>query len=250
MGDAFGALLLEQWHGKDVSEVVERDDGHILVGSGSVAHRYFSEPDGWSPLDVAAVERCLGYVLDLGAGAGRASIELQDRGLPVLALDTSEKALHVCRCRGVRDTFLGSALDLARQMPDRRFDSILLLGNNFGLLESPKMAHRLLQAFTRMSTPSGRIIGRGLDPYSTEDPNHLRYHDYNRAAGRYGGQMRLRVRHRGEATPWFAYWFMSPDELAHALDGSGWRIDELQQDAASYMAVLAKCIGDRRGPKR
>ncbi|WP_167837657.1 class I SAM-dependent methyltransferase [Nocardia altamirensis] len=237
-GDAFGAMLLEQWEIGDVWEVVERDDGHVMVGW--AAERYFAEPSRWNPLDTAAIDRCVGSVLDVGAGAGRACLELQRRELPALALDTSAKALQVCGRRGVRDSFLGTVFDLARQLPDRRFDSILLLGNNFGLLESPDAARRFLDALARLCTDGGRVIGRGLDPYSTEDPDHLRYHDRNRAVGRRAGQMRLRVRHRSEATPWFAYWMMSPHELEQALAGTTWDMDELHQDGGSYMAVLGK----------
>jgi SAM-dependent methyltransferase len=139
-GDAFGALLLEQWKSGGLVEVIERDDGYIIVGQPT--QRYFAEPDQWSPLDLIAVDRCVGSVLDVGAGAGRACLELQRRGMSVVALDTSATALQVCRSRGVRDTFLGTVYDLVRQEPDRRFESVVLLGNNFGLLESPATARR------------------------------------------------------------------------------------------------------------
>jgi len=52
-----------------------------------------------------------GPVLDLGAGAGRASLYLQQRGLHVTAIDASPGAVEVCRHRGVADVRLGDVND-------------------------------------------------------------------------------------------------------------------------------------------
>ncbi|WP_024802875.1 class I SAM-dependent methyltransferase [Nocardia sp. BMG51109] len=238
-GDAFGATLLAQWDSSDVTELIERDDGYLVAGQ-SVA-KYFSLPDQWNPLDVLAVERCTGRVLDVGAGAGRACLELQRRGLSVLALDTSEGAVQVCRRRGVEDTFLGTVYDLAGEQPGRRFDSVLLLGNNLALLESPAKAPRFLDALSRLTTRDAIIVGRGVDPYVTDDPDHLRYHDHNRSLGRCAGQLRLRVRYQRLASPWFEYWFLSEDELRQTLSGTGWELRERRHDdVGNYMAVLGK----------
>ncbi|ATL66824.1 class I SAM-dependent methyltransferase [Nocardia terpenica] len=238
-GDAYGALLIEQWETGGALEIVERDDGFLMYDP-AAARQYFAEPEQWQLLDAAAVSRCAGSVLDVGAAAGRVSLELQRRGLPVLALDTSEKALRVCRGRGVRETFHGTVFDLLDRQPERRFDSILLL-RNLGLLESPAAAHRYLAALDELTTDDARVVGTGYDPYATDDPDHLRYHDRNRAAGRLAGQLSLRVRHRGLATPWFDFWYMSPDELERAVTGSAWRVAEVRKAGSSgYLAVLRK----------
>src|ERR1700678_1294465 len=100
IGDAFGALMAEQLKTGQAIEVVERDDGFI---GATAATRYFDPPQRWIPLDVTAVDKCAGRVLDIGAGAGRAALAVQDLGLDVLALDTSPGAIRVCQRRGVRD---------------------------------------------------------------------------------------------------------------------------------------------------
>ncbi|MGW5384894.1 methyltransferase domain-containing protein [Nocardia sp. NPDC003963] len=236
IGDAVGAMLYEQWSGGGVVEVIERDDGYVMAGR-PVEH-YLSEPGQWSAFDRAALQRCTGRVLDLGAGGGRASLELQCRGSSVLALDTSAGAVEVCRGRGVRDTFEGTVFDLLAREPHCGFESILLLDNNIGLLESPAAAPRLLDTLARATGGAGRIVGVGRDPYATEDPDHLRYHARNRAAGRHGGEMRMRVRHRRTATPWFPWWFLAPGELAEVVAGTGWRIEELREERGNYLVVL------------
>jgi SAM-dependent methyltransferase len=236
VGDAFGMLLAHHQEIPNAVEIVERDDGFIdATGAG----HYFDQAEAWPLLDVAAVRRCKGRVLDVGAGAGRASLELQHRLHGVVALDTSPGAIGVCRNRGVQHTFTGTVYGLADSRPDR-FDTILLLGNNLGLLGTPEAAPGFLAALATLSAPDATVIGIGVDPHGTDDPFHLAYHEGNRAAGRPSGQLRLRVRHRALATPWFSYLLLSPDELECVTRGTDWRLGDVQTDASLYLAVLTK----------
>ena len=117
------------------------------------------------------------------------------------------------------------------------FDTILMFGNNFGLFGSPSEARRLLR---RLRPLADRIVAGSNDPYATEDPAHLAYHERNRKRGRMPGQLRLRVRYRDLVGPWFDYLIVSPDEMATIVDGTEWRIRRLLQESGSgyYVAVL------------
>ncbi|WP_199743046.1 class I SAM-dependent methyltransferase [Nocardia stercoris] len=230
-------MLIDELGAPGVAEIVERDDGHIFA---TPAARYVAVGEEWPELDRAAVAACAGRVLDVGAGAGRASLALQQAGVPVLALDTSAGAIAVCGSRGVSDTFHGEVGELANQ-DQPVWDSVLLLGNNLGLLASPKQAPQFLDALAAVTSHGARIYGRGTDPYRTSDPLHLEYHDRNRTAGRPGGQLRLRVRHRRTATGWFDYWLTSADELVEVLAATPWRLEDLHHsDQQDYLAVLVK----------
>lgn len=236
-GDAFGELLASCLERGDEAEIIERDDG--FIGANSAA-RYFAEPAAWPPLDVAAVDLCRGRVLDIGAGAARATLELARRGHEVVALDTSPGATDVCRQRGAPRAFTGDVFELAGG-GGQPFDTFLMLGNNLGLLESPTAAPRFLGALAALSSPDARIVAVGTDPYATSDLVHLRYHASNRAAGRLGGQLRIRVRYRDIATPWFTYLLPTPNELAELLVGTGWRVDDLRtEDGPAYLVVLTR----------
>jgi SAM-dependent methyltransferase len=205
IGDAFGQVL-EECHAVDgaagvVHEVVERSDGNLMA---SDAARYFAEPGDWSSTSRFACDRAVGRVLDIGAGAGRAAVHIQGRGHPVVALDPSPGAVTVCRSRGIQTTFTGSVFELAATTPER-FDTLLLLGNNLGLVAGAEQAPRFLAALAAMAQPGARIIGETTDPYRTRNPVHLDYHDQNRRLGRLPGQLRLASaitvwRHRGGTT--------------------------------------------------
>jgi len=236
-GDAFGELLAHELRTGEEYEIIERDDGFI---SAAPARRYLNGPADWPALDVTAVQRCTGRVLDVGAGAGRAAVVLRERGHDVVALDVSPVSARVCRERGVPDTFTGTVHDLAAAQPPG-FDTLLLLGNNLGLLGTAESAPGFLAALAALASPGARVVANGTDPYGTQDPAHLRYHERNRAAGRMAGQLTLRVRFRDLITGWFDYLFLSQSELEQIIAPSPWRIDDIVPggDGGGYLAVLA-----------
>jgi SAM-dependent methyltransferase len=244
--DAYGHALLDQMSGftrsgygeaeHSVHIPVERDDGMIDVHP---AHLYFTRYEQWPPFQQRAIAEARGRVLDIGCGAGRHSLHLQDQGLSVLGIDTSPLAIDICKERGVRETLLMSISQINRSLG--AFDTILMLGNNFGLLQDRQRVARLLNRLHKVTTRSSRIIAETLDPYNTDDPFHLEYHRRNRELGRMPGQVRIRVRYRKYKTPWFDYLFVSRDEMREIIEGSGWRVTRFFDSGDSlYIAMLEK----------
>jgi SAM-dependent methyltransferase len=235
--DAYGQLILDHLEGRPATEIVERDDGFLAPNKGPAA--YFAPYRSWPSVERRAMRFVRGRVLDVGCGAGRAALHLQERGHDVLAFDISPLAVEVSRRRGVRD---------ARVLPFERvdeslgvFDSVLMLGNNFGLVGSAAGATGALRRLHRVTTDRGRIVAESNDPYGTDDPAHLAYQERNRARGRLPGQLRIRVRHRDLATPWFDYLIVSPAELAALLEGTDWTVRRLiRGEGTLYVAVLEK----------
>jgi SAM-dependent methyltransferase len=236
--DAYGRLMLDHLRGAAAPEIIERDDGLVsLTPLGSAL--YFLPPAEWRPLERELLQRCRGRVLDVGCGAGRACLALQELGLDVTGIDSSPLAIRVCRERGVRDARVFPISATSRRLGV--FDTILMLGNNIGLLGGPERARRLLRRWHAMTSPAARILGATMNPYASAPADHRRYQRWNRARGRLGGQLRIRVRHRTFATPWFDYWLASPAELRRAATGTGWRITELlPENGIAYGVVLEK----------
>ncbi len=219
---------------RPVIEVIERDDG--LINGAPVDH-YLDQPADWPPHDHRALRLCRGAVLDIGTGAGRTALQLQHRGMAVTGLDTSAGAIEVARKQGLRDTVLNTVDEYARS--PARYDTFLLLGNNLGLIEGPARAPVFLAALAALARPGARIIAQGTDPYGTRDPVHVSYHERNRARGRLGGQLRLRLRYRLLATDWFDYLVCSVPELESMLAGTPWRLKSIDdEDKPYYLAVM------------
>lgn len=219
---------------RPVIEVIERDDGLI---NGAPADHYLGEPSEWQPHDHRALRLCRGHVLDIGCGAGRTAVELQRRGIAVTGLDTSPGAIEIARKRGLRDTVVNTVDGYARA--SARYDTFLLLGNNLGLFGGRERAPQLLAALASLANPGARIVAQGTDPYGTTDPVHVAYHERNRARGRLGGQLRLRLRYRLLATEWFDYLQCTPEEFESLLAGTRWRLTSVdREDRPYYLAVV------------
>ncbi len=232
--DAFGAALLAFLDGGRHAYVVERDDGYIRAGDASV---YFAPPGEWPGAEARILDHVRGRVLDVGAGAGRHALELASRGHDVVALDTSPGAAEACRRRGVAHVFAGSVYELDDA---GGFDTLLLAGHNLALLGSPAAAPVFLGRLAELARPGARIVGTARRATGTDDPDHLVYHDRNRAVGRPPGQVTMRVRYLRQASPWFDYWFMDPEELAAVAEPARWRVTHTEPitDDGSYLAVL------------
>ena len=135
--DAYGRLVLDHLEGRPAIEIVERDDGSINA-SGFGPAAYFAPVRQWPRAERAALRLVRGRVLDVGVGAGRVAIELQERGHEVVAIDVSPLALEVARRRGAKDVRQLAVTQVGPELG--RFDTIVLFGNNCGLLGSRRRA--------------------------------------------------------------------------------------------------------------
>ena len=141
--DAFGLLLTPHFAGETCGEFIERDDGNLVATDNLVA--YFAPYSDWSPRMQQAMQFVRGRVLDVGVGAGRFALYLQEQGHEVVGIDVSPGALEISRKRGVAD-----ACQLAFHKVDASlgiFDTVLMMGNNFGLFANPRRAEWMLRRF-------------------------------------------------------------------------------------------------------
>lgn len=219
--DAYGHQLYDYLKGRNQGlEIVERDDGFIQANLGP--RTYLSQYKDWSPHEKAAMRYATGRVLDIGCGGGRHSLYLQEKGLRVLGVDVSSLAIGVCRLRGLKNARVISITQLGPRLG--KFDTILMLGNGFGLFGNPSRARTLLAKFLEITNPKAKIIAESLDPYKTRDSSHLRYHMLNKRRARMPGQVRIRIKYKKFSTPWFDYLLVSRKEMKQILSDTGWKI--------------------------
>ncbi len=236
--DAYGHEIWDFHSGKECTETVERDDG-LIDSSSDLPRGYFADFDGWPDHEKEAMESVSGRVLDVGCGAGRHCLYLQKRGHEVVGVDNSPLAIQVCRETGVEDARLMSITQLSSRLG--RFDTVLMMCNNFGLFGGMARAKWILRRFKGMTTAKARIIGASADPYQTENPFHLRYHELNRKRGRMPGQVRIRIRYQTYISHWFDYLLVSQEEMKKVVRGTGWRVDRfIESSGPQYIGVLDK----------
>ena len=236
LGDALGQAFLDAVAGRPGPIVIERDDGFVSIDHIDYLGR-LRERDEW------AVSRVTGRVLDVGAGAGRGALALQERGQDVMALDVSPGAVEACRQRGVRSAYLGTMAQAASEGLAGGFDSALLLGNNLGLLGSRDAAPGFLAGLAALLRPGGIIVGTASSPGQSGLPADLAYRERNLRAGRLPGTERLRVRYQQLASDWFDWLIPAPAELADLARSAGWEIAELRPGPGPLYAVVLRRPG-------
>ena len=237
--DVFGRALLEWAKGGTTPEVLEREDGFTQIGAGPEV--YLSEFRDWPSAERTSMRYLRGRVIDVGCGAGRVALDLQNRGVEVVGLDASPLAVTAAKLRGVKEVWCLPVEELASKIRD--FDSIVLFGNNFGIFETPERAHQILTDLAGSTKPDAQIFVESTSAYGGGAPGFDRsYYRRNKVRGLAPGQSRLRFRYDNLIGPWFNWLYVSRREMQLILRGTGWhqRVVLGTRPSEPYVAILEK----------
>jgi len=229
----YGAALTAYHAGAtDATLLVRRDDG---LETPMPVSFFFRTPEQFSAIEAAALDLCHGAVLDVGAGSGVHSLVLQSRGLDVSALDINPDALRILAERGVEDVRRGDIL----RFDGERFDTVLLLGHGIGMVESLDGLREFLRRMRDLVAPTGQLLIETVDVRATDDPVHLAYHERQRHAGRYVGEIGIQFEFQNVAGPFCTWLHVDPDTLREAAAASGWTCEIVMQgEVGDYLARL------------
>jgi len=224
--DAYGQLLVAELEGRGGQEIMEREDGFVYCGDPA---DYFAPYRRWPAAEKKAMRFVRGRVLDVGCGAGRDALHLQERGHEVVAIDVSPLAVDVAQRRGVRRAEVLALGEVDDSLG--LFDTVILLRNNFGLAGPERAAPQMLRRLARRTTEPGRLVTDSVDPARLDPDMRTR--------------LRFRVRYRAFASPWFRYLMLAPAEFEELVAGTGWLVRRVIRDATPrFVVVLEK---GRRG---
>ncbi|MFQ6128226.1 MAG: class I SAM-dependent methyltransferase [Thermoplasmata archaeon] len=234
--DAFGRAFMNFYSGRDAELIFERDDGY---SNSSDLPVYFRGYEEFPKHEKGVLSYAKGKVLDIGCGAGRHSIWLLERGFDVTSLDSSLLALELCKEREVEHPILGEI----QYFPFKKgiFDSIILLGNGFGLAGRLEDTIGLLRDLHEITTNEGLVLTDSRNYLLTREKAHLEYHEMNRRRGRPAGEVRIRARCDEEISDWFYLLMVTPEEMEEVCKRGGWRVKEFFEfDDPGFGAVLEK----------
>lgn len=105
-------------------------------------------------------------ILDIGAGTGRYSVALLEKGYDVTAVELVKKNLDILRKKGTMvKTWQGNALDL-HFLPDKKYDITLMLGPLYHLISEEEKLAAFVEA-QRVTKDGGFIFaGYIMNDYS------------------------------------------------------------------------------------
>jgi len=210
-----------------------RDDGYSSVIPVSTFFNDLEFPD----LESLALQNCAGAILDIGAGAGRHSLELQRRGYDVMAIDVSESAVRIMQERRVIKTACTDVMDLSGAC----YDTLLMLMNGIGIVGSPLGLDEFLIKAHQLLKEDGVIIADSIDVFKTDYPLHVKYREQNISNADYPGQQRLKISFDGIEGEWFKWLHLSFKELSIHAEKNGFSFELLTiDDGGHYLAKLKK----------
>lgn len=228
-------LAIKDFYSGDVGAEVKsrRDDG---VVSTMAVSAFFRGPVDFQ-IDKLLIDKCCGTILDIGAGVGIHSLYLQEKGFSVTALDISPEACKVMQQRGVKYVICSSVMDYH----GGPYDTLLILGRSIGFVETLAGLDVFLNSIRRLVKPGGCILINSLDVTKTTDRQNLSYHEANRKAGKYVGEIRLQLEYGSVTGPEVGLLHVDPDTLTAHAAAAGWMCRVLLREPdGHYAAVLRK----------
>lgn len=233
--EPYGAALSAYFKGDANTElIVRRDDGEE---SKLPISYFFRQPSAFTPVENAAIDYCAGHVLDVGAGTGLHTLVLQQKGFLVTAIDVNSAAVEIMAQRGVSDVHWADVFEYH----GGPFDTILMMGHGIGMVETLTGLDRFLMHARGLSSEGGQILLDSLDVRITDDPKNLAYHQSNRRAGRYIGEIRVQFEHQGKQGPYCGWLHVDGETLRGHAANEGWKSDVILEDnAGNYLARLTK----------
>jgi SAM-dependent methyltransferase len=215
--------------------IVERDDGHFYTYA---IPFYFRGFDEWPSHERKSMRLVRGKVLDVGTGAARVSLYLQDRGIDVTGIDNSPLAIEVCKKRGLANAFLLPAELIGSDLGI--FDTVIMFGSLF--FGNSQSVRRLLKRLADVTSDKGRIIAEwGYDTETDMDEDNLSYRRRNLDRKRMEGLSRIRLRYKKYVTPWFTFLAASNAELGLVLAGTPWKLRRyIESGESRHVAILDK----------
>ena len=230
--EPLGMALWDYYHRIPPGELfIVRDDDHADKQS---IEGFFAN-DLSFPWDKKALELCRGKILDVGAGAGRHSLILQERGFDLTAIDISIRAAEIMKERGVRNVKHANIFEYN----EGKFDTVLMLAHGLGIAADLDGLGKLLKQVSKIVASGGQIIGDSLDVRRTQKTVHLEYLQARIWAGAYAGEMRFRLKYKDVVGPEFGWLHVDFDTLSEIALKHGWNPTLIcQNNSGDYLCQL------------
>lgn len=183
-------------------------------------------------LEKIAIERVTGKILDVGAGAGIHSLELQDRGFEVNPIEISQGAVDYMKRVGLNARKI-NFFDLKNE----HYDTILMMMNGIGIAGNLSNLEKTLLHAKSLLNEGGKLLCDSSDiKYLYEDEDGSLWMDLN---SEYYGNFRFQMSYKKERGPWFDWLYVDFDNLFKAASNVGLKAKRIYEHEDHYLAEIS-----------
>lgn len=231
MNDPLGQAVWDYLNNGKAADVVVKSDGFEddIIPTAHFFRTYQEMPQN----EQLALQLARGKVLDVGAGAGCHSLELQQRGCEVSAVDSSPLACKCMQARGVQQVF---SMPFS-EVPVQQYDTILFLMNGIGIQGGLEQLPALLTRLKMFLHAGSQILFDSSDlRYLYEQEDGSVEMDLN---ARYYGEFRFQMCYKEIEGEWFDWTYVDPESMRNIAHEEGFEFEVLHQDDHyAYLGVL------------
>lgn len=225
--DIFGSALLDQFN-NDAAEILWL---HNSYGDPEEmpADIFFRDQSEMPALELCALKNCRGEILDIGAGVGSHTLELQRSDFDISALEISTVACTIMRERGVKQIINKDFFDFQA----KKYDTLLLLMNGIGLAGNIEKLPVLLNRCKKLLKKGGQII------FDSSDISYL-YSDTSFPTKKYFGEISYQYEYKGVKGDWFDWVYIDSSLMAAISLDIGFNYETIFEDGHDqYLARLS-----------
>ena len=198
----------------------------------------FREFEDMPELEQTALKMANGRILDVGAGSGCHSLELQRAGKPVVSIDISPLSVEVMKEKGL-DARLVNFYD--NSYADK-FDTILMLMNGTGIIGTLENIPNFFRRIDELLNPGGSVLIDSSDLcylYEEEDGSIV-----IDLADDYYGQLDYQMQYKDISGEPFDWLYLDFSTLAHYAEKAGFAAELIAEgEHYDYLARLSR-VGD------
>lgn len=213
MNDPFGEAI-QEFLSKGKAPDIEINSNYTEDESIPVSYLFRSEKE-MPELEKAALRKCKGKILDVGAAAGCHALLLQKKGFNVTALEKSELSVEAMKKQGIVKVVHADILDYDEQ----QFNTILLLMNGAGIGQTMDGLRKLLLHLKTLLLDDGQILIDSSDiKYLFEEEDGSMWIDL--ANEKYYGEMSYEVNYKKSSSK-FDWLFIDFENLTKIASLAG-----------------------------
>jgi SAM-dependent methyltransferase len=213
MNDPFGEAI-QEFLSKGKAPDIEINSNYTEDESIPVSYLFRSEKE-MPELEKAALKKCKGKILDVGAAAGCHALLLQKKGFNVTALEKSELSVEAMKKQGIVKVVHADILDYDEQ----QFNTILLLMNGAGIGQTMDGLRKLLLHLKTLLLDDGQILIDSSDiKYLFEEEDGSMWIDL--ANEKYYGEMSYEVNYKKSSSK-FDWLFIDFENLTKIASLAG-----------------------------